>query len=240
MKRGKIAAFYHCHPGEVLVVIGEDNDSCLILFAEVQDFTADLMGVVLGQVLQVHVVLPVWLGTIVSHCVWSGFLYSGLQQLATVAVRISAPAGVYSQLISLLIQNAAHCEGVCVCKADTAQARAFCHSFFGSAGVAVLLFHRDIQQVAPALFYQGGRHKLTILGKGASFQIAVCPDPFLTVPQLQANGSVGEVGIHSFKKGNLGFQLLRESGLKFLGAFHCGRCFVDGGASQVDRYFPHW
>ena len=116
------------------------------------------MGVVLGQVLQVHVVLPVWLGTIVSHCVWSGFLYSGLQQLAAVAVRISAPAGVYSQLISLLIQNAAHCEGVCVCKADTAQARAFCHSFFGSAGVAVLLFHRDIQQVAPALFYQGGRH----------------------------------------------------------------------------------
>ena len=193
MKRGKIAAFYHCHPGEVLVVIGEDNDSCLILFAEVQDFTADLMGVVLGQVLQVHVVLPVGLGTIVSHCIWSGFLYSGLQQLAAVAVRISAPAGVYSQLFSLFIQNAAHCEGVCVCKAYTAQVRAFCHSFFGSAGVAVLLFHRDVQQVAPALLYQGGRHQLTILGKGASFQIAVCPDPFLTVPQLQANGSVGEV-----------------------------------------------
>ena len=111
------------------------------------------MGVVLGQVLQVHVVLPVWLGTIVSHCVWSGFLYSGLQQLAAVTVRISAPAGMYSQLFSLLIQNAAHCEGVCVCKEDTAQVRAFCHSFFGSAGIAVLLFHRDIQQVAPALLY---------------------------------------------------------------------------------------
>ena len=93
----------------------------LILFAEVQNLTADLVGVVLGQVLQVHVVLPIGLGTIVSHCVWSGFLYSGLQQLAAVAVRISAPAGVYSQLISQLIQNAAHCEGVCVCKADTAQ-----------------------------------------------------------------------------------------------------------------------
>ena len=71
-----------------------------ILFTEVQDLTADLVGVVLGQVLQVHVVLPVGLGTIVSRCVWSGFLYSGLQQLAAVAVRISAPAGVYSQLIS--------------------------------------------------------------------------------------------------------------------------------------------
>ena len=80
----------------------------------------------------------------------------------------------------------------------------------------------------------------SILGKGASFQLAVCPDPFLTVPQLQANGSVGEVGIHSFEKGNLGFQLLRESGLKLLGAFHCGRCFVNGSASQVDRYFSHW
>ena len=222
MKRGKIAAFYHCHPGEVLVVIGKDNDSCLILFTEVQDLTADLVGVVLGQVLQVHVVLPVGLGTIVSHCVWSGFLYSGLQQLAAVTVRISAPAVVYSQLFSQLIQNAAHCEGVCVCKADTAQVRAFCHSFFGSAGVTVLLFHWDIQQVAPALLYQGGRHQLTILGKGASFQVAVCPDPFLTVSQLQANGSVGEVGIHSFEKSNLGFQLLRESGLKLLCAFHCG------------------
>ena len=158
MKRGKIAAFYHCHPSEVLVVIGEDNDSCLILFTEVQDLTADLVGVVLRQVFQGHVVLPIRLGTIVSHCIWSGFLYSGLQQLAAVTVHISAPTGVYSQLISLFIQNAAHCEGVCVCKADTAQVRAFCHSFFGSAGVAVLLVHRDIQQVAPALFYQGGLH----------------------------------------------------------------------------------
>ena len=154
----------------------------------------------LGQVLQVHVVLPVGLGTIVSHCIWSGFLYSGLQQLAAVAVRISAPAVVYSQLFPLLIQNAAHCEGVCVCKADTAQVRAFCHSFFGSTGVAVLLFHWDIQKVAPALFLPGWATLAGHLGEGASFQVTVCPDPFLTVPQLQANGSVGEVGIHSFEK----------------------------------------
>ena len=231
MKRGKVSAFYHCHSGEVLVVVGQDDDPCLVLFAEVQDLAADLMGVVLGQILKAHVVFPVWLGAIVIYGALAGFLYFIFQLSAGMTVLVSPSAGVDGKLFSLFVQDAAHGKGVCVGKADAADPGACSHSFFGGAGICVLLLHRDIQHIAPALPYKSWGHELTIFRKGTSFQMTVGPDPFLAVPKLQADGVIRQVGIHSFEKGYFRFQVLGEFSRKLSGALYGGGCFIDGSAA---------
>ena len=144
MQRRKITAFHHCHSGKILVVIRKDYDSCLTLLTEAQNLTADLMSIMLGQVLKTNIILPIGLRAVITGCARTGFQNSVFQKLASITVLVSSSAGMDSNLLSLFIQNAAHSESVCIGKTDTAYPCTFCHSFLGCAGILILLLHRNI------------------------------------------------------------------------------------------------
>ena len=52
MEWGIISASVHSHSGEIFIIFRKDYESCLIFFAKIQDFSADLMSIIFIQMFQ--------------------------------------------------------------------------------------------------------------------------------------------------------------------------------------------
>ena len=94
MQRRIIAAFYHGHFGKVLAVVRKHNDSGSFLQAEIHDFAAHLVAIMLGKILKVLKVFFVWLWDVILICLNAGAVDSFHKLPAAMTVFISSAAGV--------------------------------------------------------------------------------------------------------------------------------------------------
>ena len=145
MKGRIIAASVHGYPGKIFIILRQYQYPGVIFFAEIYDLLADLMCIMFIQVLEMHVIFPVWLTDVVFIGKCPGCFYFFQQRFAMMSVCISTSAVFYSQLPGSFIQNCAYCKAVRIGKTDATYSGAFLHSFLCCPGIGVFLLDRYME-----------------------------------------------------------------------------------------------
>ena len=79
MKGRIVATPVHGYPGKIFIILRQYQYPGVFFFAEIYDLLADLMCIMFIQVLEMHVIFPVWLtdvvfigkcpGCFISNCI---------------------------------------------------------------------------------------------------------------------------------------------------------------------------
>ena len=145
MKRGIIAASVHGHTGKILIIFRKHNNSCLVLFAKIQNFSAYLMCIMLVQVFITHVIFFIWLIHVVFIRKNFGCFYFFQQCFAVITICISSVTVFHTDWSGPFIQHTAYRKTIRICKTHTTYSAAFFHPFFCSPGIRIFLLHRNMQ-----------------------------------------------------------------------------------------------
>ena len=117
MKRGIIAASVHGHTVKILIIFRKNNNSCLVLFAKIQNFSAYLMCIMLVQVFITHVIFFIWLIHVVFIRKNFGCFYFFQQCFAVITICISSVTVFHTDWSEPFIQHTAYRKTIRICNA---------------------------------------------------------------------------------------------------------------------------